>query len=225
MTHKRPMAENLTRRSALMRTGGLTAAVGLAAFGVYGCSDTSGNGQAGTDAILDAIKAAVEPTIQGDVAAMAIRNPSEGLGALTFNNGDGNPITMADTGQKVRLVNLWATWCAPCREEMPYLEQLQAERGGDAFEVVAISVDGGGPEKPRNFYQEIGLTTLPFYHDPTIGVFTELKRMSLAFGLPVTLLIDPQNRVIANMNGPAQWASPDAFAMVDAAIAAATQTS
>ncbi|MEO1749928.1 MAG: TlpA disulfide reductase family protein, partial [Pseudomonadota bacterium] len=149
------------------------------------------------------------------------RNPSEDLSALTFNDGNGASIKMADTGAKVRLVNLWATWCAPCREEMPYLETLQAERGGDEFGVVAISVDGGGPEKPRNFYEEIGLTTLPFYHDPSIGVFTELKKQSLAFGLPVTLLIDQQNRVIANMNGPAQWASPDAFAMIDAAIAAA----
>ncbi|MEL6436938.1 MAG: TlpA disulfide reductase family protein, partial [Pseudomonadota bacterium] len=221
MKNKGPMAENWTRRALIARTGGVTAALGLTALGVYGCSGGSGNGAGQSDAALDAIKKAVEPTIQGDVAAMAIRNPSEDIGALSFNNGDGTAITMAETGAKVRLVNLWATWCAPCREEMPYLEQMQADRGGDAFEVVAISVDGGGPEKPRNFYTEIGLETLPFYHDPTIGVFTELKETGLAFGLPVTLLIDPKNRVIANMNGPAQWASPDAFAMVDAAIAAA----
>ncbi|MEL6921840.1 MAG: TlpA disulfide reductase family protein, partial [Pseudomonadota bacterium] len=198
-----------------------TVALTGAALGVYGCSDSSGNGGASSDAMLEAIKAAVEPTIQGDVAAMAIRNPSEDLGALTFNDIDGKMISMADTGQKIRLVNLWATWCAPCREEMPYLETLQAERGGSDFEVVAISVDGGEPRKPLVFYEDIGLETLPFYHDPTIGVFTELKKLGLAFGLPVTLLIDPQNRVIANMNGPAQWASRDAFAMVDAAIAAA----
>ncbi|MEO1703067.1 MAG: TlpA disulfide reductase family protein [Pseudomonadota bacterium] len=220
MAKQSPISGKLSRRSLLVRTGGLTAVLSATAWGVYGCSDGSGNGQAGNDARLDAIKAAVEPAIQGDVAAMAIRNPSENLSALTFNNDDGAPITMADTGEKVRLVNLWATWCAPCREEMPYLEQLQTERGGDDFGVVAISVDGGGPENPRNFYGEIGLTTLPFYHDPSIGVFTELKKQGLAFGLPVTLLIDPQNRVIANMNGPAQWASPDAFAMIDAAIAA-----
>ncbi|MEM1377343.1 MAG: TlpA disulfide reductase family protein, partial [Pseudomonadota bacterium] len=136
-------------------------------------------------------------------------------------DADGKMISMAATGSRVRLVNLWATWCAPCREEMPYLEQLQAERGGDDFEVVAISVDAGEPRKPLVFYEDIGLTTLPFYHDPTIGVFTELKKMGLAFGLPVTILLDPASRVVANMNGPAQWASPDAFAMVDAAISAA----
>ena len=216
-----PIPETLSRRALLMRTGGLTAALGATALGVYGCSDGSGNGLAGNDPKLEAIKAAIKPTIQGDVAAMAVRSPSEDLGTLGFNDSDGKPITMADTGAKVRLVNLWATWCAPCREEMPYLEQLQAERGGEDFGVVAISVDGGGPEKPLNFYREIGLTTLPFFHDPSIGVFTELKKQGLAFGLPVTLLIDPQNRVVANMNGPAQWASPDAFAMIDAAITAA----
>ncbi|MEL6819243.1 MAG: TlpA disulfide reductase family protein [Pseudomonadota bacterium] len=224
MSAQIPVSKTISRRKLLVRTSGLTAALSATALGVYGCSDGSGNGQASNDTALEAIKAAVEPTIQGDVAAMAIRNPSEDLGGLTFNDSNGRPITMADTGAKVRLVNLWATWCAPCREEMPYLETLQAERGGDEFGVVAISVDGGGPEKPRNFYQEIGLTTLPFYHDPSIGVFTELKKQSLAFGLPVTLLIDQQNRVIANMNGPAQWASPDAFAMIDAAITAAKST-
>ncbi|MEO0920496.1 MAG: TlpA disulfide reductase family protein, partial [Pseudomonadota bacterium] len=185
MSAQIPVSKTISRRKLLVRTSGLTAALSATALGVYGCSDGSGNGQASNDTALEAIKAAVEPTIQGDVAAMAIRNPSEDLGGLTFNDSNGRPITMADTGAKVRLVNLWATWCAPCREEMPYLETLQAERGGDEFGVVAISVDGGGPEKPRNFYQEIGLTTLPFYHDPSIGVFTELKKQSLAFGLPV----------------------------------------
>lgn len=213
----------ITRRSALRLSASMTVLAAAGTLGIYGCSDGSGNGSdtqaSGSDA-LEAIKAAVGPTLTGDIAAMALRNPSENLGQLAFNNASGEAIFMADTGSKIRLVNLWATWCAPCREEMPWLDELQAQRGGDNFEVIAISVDGGSAEKPTAFFNEIGLQNLAFYHDPTIGVFNELKRQGLAFGLPVTILMDRENNVIANMNGPAHWSSPDAFAMVDAAIAA-----
>lgn len=163
---------------------------------------------------------AIRPRLTGDVAAMAVRDEPSFIGDVSFQNSDGTAMTLSDTGARLRLVNLWATWCAPCREEMPYLDQLQAERGGETFEVVALSVDGGDAAKPKAFYDEIGIENLTFYQDPTIGAFNRLKREGLAFGLPVTLLIDENDCVIANMNGPAHWSSPDAFALVDAALAA-----
>lgn len=193
-------------------------AAALGSAGVYGSGGASDNGQQAGGACNGAYAAAIEPYLTGDVAAMGLRDDPENLSALAFNDGSGAPITMADTGGKLRLVNLWATWCAPCREEMPWLEELQVERGGDDFEVVAISVDGGSDEKPRAFLEEIGVDDLAFYHDPTIGVFNTLRREGLALGLPVTLLIDENDCVIANMNGPAHWASPDAFALIDAAL-------
>ncbi len=168
-----------------------------------------------------AIGQAVEPHLQGDVAAMLLRDEPENLSGLNFNNDAGEAITLAQTGARLRLINLWATWCAPCREEMPWLETLQDERGGDDFEVIAISVDGGSDEKPRAFLDEIAVDGLNFYHDPTIGVFNTLRREGLALGLPVTILVDHQGCVVANMNGPAHWSSPDAFALIDAALAAA----
>lgn len=149
---------------------------------------------------------------------MAVRDTADDLSGLVFNGPDGQTITMAETGGKYRLVNLWATWCAPCRAEMPALDELQRSKGSDKFEVVAISVDGGSENKPRAFYDEIGLKSLAFYHDPTIDVFNELKKKSLALGLPVTLLLDENNRVVANMNGPAEWASDDAFRLIDAVV-------
>ncbi|WP_306120299.1 MULTISPECIES: TlpA disulfide reductase family protein [unclassified Roseitalea] len=204
---------------------GVAAALGSA--GIYGTVGSSGNGvdaaattSAGRCVANGPVAAAIEPHLTGDIAAMALRSDPENLSQLSFNDGDGETITLADTGARLRLINLWATWCAPCREEMPWLDTLQAERGGDDFAVVAISVDGGSDAKPRAFLDEIGVSRLAFYHDPTIEVFNAMRRQGLALGLPVTLLVDDNGCVIANMNGPAHWSSPDAFEMIDAAIAA-----
>lgn len=207
-------------------TGAIAAAaIGLGAVlgaaGIYATGALPGNGTAtgGQCAAAIAEGETLKPLMAGDVAAMARRSQANDLSDLTFNDGDETSMTLADTGAKTRLVNLWATWCAPCREEMPALDKLQAQMGGEDFEVVAISVDGGSDAKPRKFFEEIGIEHLAFYHDPTIGVFNELKKESLAFGLPVTVLVDESNCVIANMNGPADWASPDAFRLIEAAIA------
>ena len=161
--------------------------------------------------------AAVDQAIGGEVAAMLPADPPQQLSSLAFNGPDGAPMTLGDLGGKTLLVNLWATWCAPCRAEMPALDALQAEMGSDDFEVVAINVDSGGDEKPRKFLEETGVSSLAYYRDNTIGVFNDLKRRSLALGLPVTLLVDPKGCLIANMNGPAEWASDDARRLITAA--------
>ncbi|WP_424993007.1 thiol:disulfide interchange protein TlpA [Oceaniradius stylonematis] len=202
---------------------GLVAGAAIGAARIYGSGGASVHAGQAANAHCTATatyQTAIDPLLAGDMAAMAIRDEPENLSALAFNDNAGTPITLADTGKKLRLINLWATWCAPCREEMPWLETLQQERGGEGFEVVAISVDGGSDDKPRAFLDEIGVDGLAFYHDPTIGVFNALKRDGLAFGLPVTLLVDEAGCVIANMNGPAHWSSPDAFALIDGALAA-----
>ncbi|GAB4350573.1 MAG: TlpA disulfide reductase family protein [Oricola sp.] len=198
------------------------------AAGVYATGMLSGNGAltAGNDGgQCDAAIATgrdLKPLLRGDIAAMAARGQQNDLSGLSFNDGGGNAITLADTGGKPRLVNLWATWCAPCREEMPALDRLQAEKGDDNFQVVAISVDGGSDEKPRGFFDEIGVRSLSFYHDPTIGAFNAMKKEGLAYGLPVTVLVDANNCVIANMNGPADWAGEDAGRLIDAVKAKAS---
>ncbi|MEM0899464.1 MAG: TlpA disulfide reductase family protein [Pseudomonadota bacterium] len=199
----------------------LGAVVGVG--GVYVAGGFDGNATGGGGAAnaslssqMQAEAARLRPLFTGDIAAMLVRSDVKMIGDLSFNNGEGEAITLADTGDGYRLVNIWATWCAPCREEMPWLDELHAKAGSDDFSVVAISVDGGDASKPRAFYDEIGISDLPFFHDPTIGVFNRLREEGLALGLPVTLLINGENRVVANMNGPAHWNSPDAYALVNA---------
>jgi len=102
---------------------------------------------------------------------------------------------------------------------MPALDTLQKEMGSDEFEVVAVNVDTGDDTKPKKFLAETGVTNLGYYRENTLSLFNELKKRGLALGLPVTLLVDRDGCLIANMNGPAEWASEDARALVRAAIA------
>lgn len=162
---------------------------------------------------------AVGAAAVGHVAAMMPADPPQSLKTLAFNDPEGKPMTIADHAGRTLLVNLWATWCAPCRAEMPALDALEREMGGEEFEVVAINVDTGDDTKPKKFLEEIGISSLGHYRDNTLAVFNDLKKRGLALGLPVTLLIDGEGCLLANMNGPAEWASPDARTLIEAALA------
>ncbi|MBT1157355.1 TlpA family protein disulfide reductase [Aminobacter anthyllidis] len=162
---------------------------------------------------------AVGAAATGQVAAMMPADPPQSLKTLAFNDPQGKPMTIADHAGRTLLVNLWATWCAPCRAEMPALDALEREMGGEEFEVVAINVDTGDDTKPKKFLEETGVASLGHYRDNTLGVFNDLKKRGLALGLPVTLLIDGEGCLLANMNGPAEWASPDARKLIEAALA------
>jgi len=135
---------------------------------------------------------------------------------FSFIDGDGEIRTLADWRGKLLLVNIWATWCAPCKEEMPALDRLEAKLGGDNFAVLPISVDRGGLKKPRGFLEEIGADNLPLLLDETARLNFKLEVM----GLPATLIIDAQGREIARMIGPAEWDSPEAIARLREFMAA-----
>jgi len=119
------------------------------------------------------------------------------------------------------LVNLWATWCVPCRKEMPALEGLQASLGGANFQVVAINIDTRDPEKPKNFLKEANLTRLNYFSDQKAKVFQDLKAIGRALGMPTSVLVDPQGCEIATIAGPAEWASNDALKLIQAAVSPA----
>jgi thiol-disulfide isomerase/thioredoxin len=123
-------------------------------------------------------------------------------------------VKLSDWKGRVVLINLWATWCAPCRKEMPDLAKLQQELGSDQFEVVAISVDRKGAEASSAFLKETGSDTLKLYVEPTTKIVSELQ----SAGLPATILVDRQGREIGRLLGPAHWAAPEAFALVKAAL-------
>jgi thiol-disulfide isomerase/thioredoxin len=166
----------------------------------------------------DAAKA-VGAAATGHVAAMMPADPPRSLKSLAFNGPDGKPMTVADHSGRTLLINLWATWCAPCRAEMPALDALEREMGGDEFEVVAVNVDTGDDTKPKKFLEETGVASLGYYRENTLTLFNDLKKKGLALGLPVTLLVDGEGCLLANMNGPAEWASPDAKKLIEAALA------
>jgi thiol-disulfide isomerase/thioredoxin len=117
------------------------------------------------------------------------------------------------------LINLWATWCAPCRAEMPALDRLQAKLGGDKFEVVAINIDTARLERRKPFLDSVGVKSLAFYTDEKADIFQVLKQAGKVVGLPTTILVDAKGCELGLMAGPAEWDSPDAIALIQAAIA------
>jgi len=116
------------------------------------------------------------------------------------------------------LLNLWATWCVPCRKEMPTLDALQGRLGGPDFQVVTVNIDTRDPDKPKAFLKQIGVSKLAYYADPSAQVFQDLKEIGRAFGMPTTLLVDPHGCEIGSIAGPAQWASDDAVKLIEAAL-------
>lgn len=160
----------------------------------------------------------IGPLAKGEVAAMVAIDQPRKLTSVAFNGPDGEPLTLENFAGKTVLLNLWATWCVPCREEMPALNALEKEMGNDNFQVVAVNIDTGDDEKPKAFLSETGVDSLQLYRDNTIGVFNSLKKEGLAFGLPVTLLIDDKGCLVSAMNGPAAWDSGDAKALIKGAV-------
>ncbi len=163
---------------------------------------------------------AIDTSITGDVAAMRAADQSMSLAGLGFDGPDGKRMTLGNFKSQSLLVNIWATWCVPCREEIPALDRLQATKGGGDFQVVAINIDTGEDDKPAEFLKKVNADNLKHYRDSTLGVFNKLKAQGLAFGLPVTLLVDSNHCLLAAMNGPANWAGEDAAQLINAAIAA-----
>lgn len=159
----------------------------------------------------------LDALVKGEIAAFQIASSAKYIGDQVFNDSDGNQKSLAEWKGRTVLLNLWATWCAPCRHEMPALENLEKAEGGNEFQVVPVSVDLGEPHKPKNFYTEINLTALPFFHDGTMAVFNNLKKATLAFGMPSTLLLDKNSCVLGQLSGPAEWASDDAIKLIQAA--------
>ena len=193
----------------------------LAAFLLLSaCSGSQDQAEIGQCQNSKKVASAIEPLIGGELAAFNLSAAPQKMPLLEFVNDKGEKTNTASLGGKAVLFNLWATWCAPCRKEMPAFGELQREFGGTDFAVAAINVDRGGPGKPKNFLKEIGVDNLDYYQDETMGVFNALKKQSLAFGLPVTMLLDKEGCIIGALNGEAKWAGDEAKAMVKAAMEA-----
>jgi len=191
----------------------VTALAALAGFAaVYvtlGGHDNAGPGPAATSA---ASAPAPGKLNAGQMAAFVLKKAPEPLEEVAFSDGNGQSRTLQDWRGRVVLLNLWATWCAPCRKEMPALARLQKELGSPKFEVVALAVDRAGAEAARKFLASIEARELNLYIDATTRAGTALK----AIGMPTTLLIDRQGREVGRLTGPAEWDSEDAKRLVRA---------
>lgn len=137
---------------------------------------------------------------------MPLQQPSKPAPELQFTDGDGKTRTLVEFKGKVVLLNIWATWCAACRKEMPTLDRLQATLGGPDFEVVPLSIDNKGMEAVVKFYAEIGIQHLGRYVAPSS---TDVMGKLAVFGIPATYLISKQGQILAHKDGPAEWDTPD----------------
>jgi thiol-disulfide isomerase/thioredoxin len=159
------------------------------------------------------------PLARGEVAAVGIASEPKRLPDLAFADADGKTRTLAAFQGKTVLLNLWATWCVPCRKEMPALDALQAKLGSDRFEVVAVNIDTRNLDKPKAWLREVGVARLGYYADSSAKVFQDLKAIGKAIGMPTTLLIDPNGCELGTLAGPAEWAGEDAVRLIEAALA------
>ena len=131
-----------------------------------------------------------------------------------FKDGEGRNLMLSDFAGRVVLLNIWASWCPPCREEMPALDALQRKLGGRDFAVLPISIDTGGIDAALGFYKETGIRDLGLYWGEDIRV----QLAFAAFGLPTTLLIDRKGQELARIFGPAKWDKPAAIGQIESVI-------
>jgi thiol-disulfide isomerase/thioredoxin len=146
----------------------------------------------------------------GPPAGFAMHDAPQELPPITFQDEAGQTLSLEDWRGKYVLLNIWATWCLPCREEMPTLDNLHAALGSERFEVLALSIDRAGVEAVRRFYDEIGVVTLRLVIDESGRAASDLG----VIGLPATILIDPDGRELGRLLGPAEWDAPDMSAFI-----------
>jgi len=158
---------------------------------------------------------------KGSLTAFVVKARRLPVADVKFTDAEGRAKSLREWHGRVVLVNLWATWCAPCRTEMPSLAALEQQLGSKDFEVVAVSLDRKGAEAAGAFLKDTGATNLALYLDSSAASLDQLQ----AIGLPASVLVDREGNEIGRMLGPADWSSPEALALIRAAIAETGQAS
>ena len=193
------------------------AVVGLAA--VYGIGALRGNPDvdAGCASAWQSTQRLM-PLARGEVAAVSVLTRPRRVPDVSFDDEEGRARSLADWRGQLVLLNLWATWCVPCRKEMPALDELEARLGGAAFHVIAVNIDTRDSDKPKKFLQDAKLTRLGYFNDQKAKVFQDLKAIGRALGMPTSVLVDGQGCEIGTIAGPAEWDSNDAVKLIQAAV-------
>ncbi len=214
---RKPAIRSGTARLRPALVAGGVCAAALFAFGLYEIVPSSGKHVAHFGACAQSLDLAqaVDPLVHGEVAALALATRPNQLGPIAFDTSDGQQTAVSAFRGKTILLNLWATWCVPCRQEMPALDKLQAQLGSKDFAVVPVDVDTARLDRAKGFFKEIGATNLAYYADNSADILQQLKRKEQIVGLPTTILIGRDGCEIGTMAGPADWASPDARALIE----------
>jgi thiol-disulfide isomerase/thioredoxin len=192
------------------------AVAGLA--GIYGIGGLERNPADPACSQARATTQRMTPLSRGEVAAVVVASSPRRLPDLAFRDASGRERMLSEWRGRTVLFNLWATWCVPCRKEMPALDALQGRLGGPDFDVVAVNIDTRDADKPKAWLKEVGISRLAYYADPTAKTFQDLKAVGKVIGMPTTLLIDAQGCELATLAGPAEWSSADAAKLVEAAL-------
>ena len=187
-------------------------AVAIAAWAMLGNA-----GQAKECPVQAEDAAAIDAAAVGELAALNGTGEGRGYATMAFKDAAGKDMTIGDFKGKALLVNFWASWCVPCREEMPALDALATKYNSDAFKVLPINLDigEGGLEKAQAFLDENSFANLPLYADNTFAAFERLKQQAVAVGLPATLVLDENGCELAVLQGPAHWDTPDGEAVIE----------
>jgi thiol-disulfide isomerase/thioredoxin len=215
------MTDNNGRGPAASRFGLIGTALAAAAIGFAAVYVTRGGPD--NDKVRSGAVSApgAEATVEtkdtaggGDLVAFVRKNPPVDMAEISFEDETGAKRSLADFKGKVILLNLWATWCVPCRHEMPSLDRLQKDMGSEQFEVVALSLDRAGRDAARKFFDEIKVQNLKLYIDQTMKAGNGLR----AVGMPTTILIGKDGKELGRLPGPAEWDSDAAKKLVAEAL-------
>ena len=212
-----PARSFLSRRSLAALAALAVLGIAVLAFVLYGKAGGAGNQAAGECRDSVQKSAALVPLAKGEVAGLKPLATPRPMPELAFEGPKG-PITLADFKGRTVLFNLWATWCVPCRTEMPALDRLQTELGGADFAVVALNMDTRNVEKVPVWLKENQISALSLYTDQPGNAFQKLRKEALLTGLPTTLLVDGKGCLLAEMSGPAEWSGAEAVALIRAAV-------
>ncbi|QIE55644.1 TlpA family protein disulfide reductase [Pikeienuella piscinae] len=190
----------------------VTGFIGAILYGALAvCATPAAAGDLSADQI-EALKAARA----GDMTKLIFHDSPKPRLETTFETGDGAPVSVADYEGKVVVLDFWATWCPPCREEMPSLDRLKAAMADEGFDVVTVSMDRASTEKIQEFYDSVGVENLAIHREPSLRIGSE----GAILGMPTTLILDRKGREIARLQGDAEWDGPDATGMIRSIMAA-----
>jgi thiol-disulfide isomerase/thioredoxin len=206
------MSTNTSSRKSLMIVA-LAAVVGFGA--VYVTLGRKDNAPSTPSAAVPSAAPSKAPATSENtdpIRAFVTKKTPEPLPDIVFNDASGKTVKLSDFKGRTVLLNVWATWCAPCREEMPSLDRLQKELGSDAFEVVALSIDRQGADAAKKFLDEVKASSLKLYVDATAKQGLALKIV----GMPTTILINKDGLEVGRLPGTAEWDSAAAKQLITA---------